>query len=183
VTQAQQSPQSSIKSCFLHVLVLFAWLLPVSTSAQIAPDLLQTENDFYFGSLGTSSIWEDLQDELGVDPYDHFEVTKTFSGKITYYSKRIHGRRTASGERHDKNDLVAAHRTLPFGTLVRVICPATEKSVVVRINDRGPFGRGKVLDLSYEAAQELGMIGKGILYAKAEVLRAPESLTLNQSKD
>ncbi len=147
----------------------------------MAPELLhQSENDFYFGSLGTSSIWEDIQDEIGVDPYEHFEISKTFSGKITYYSKRIHGRRTASGERHDKNDLVAAHRTLPFGTLVRVICPATERSVVVRINDRGPFGRGKVLDLSYEAAQELGMIGKGILYAKAEVLRAPENLTMNQ---
>lgn len=82
-------------------------------------------------------------------------------GSASYYAARFEGRRTASGERFDNDDLTAAHRTLPFGTLVRVTNPANGRSVVVRINDRGPFTRGRLIDVSRAAAEELGMVARG----------------------
>ncbi|WP_159917392.1 septal ring lytic transglycosylase RlpA family protein [Pantoea sp. 18069] len=83
-------------------------------------------------------------------------------GLASWYGPRFHGRRTASGERFDSQDLTAAHRTLAFGTRVCVRSSITGKSVVVRINDRGPFTGGRVIDLSQGAAEALGMIGLGI---------------------
>lgn len=84
------------------------------------------------------------------------------SGLASWYGGQFHGRKTASGERFDSMDLTAAHKTLPFGTRVCVRSSVTGKSVVVRINDRGPFAPGRVIDLSKAAAQELGMLGLGI---------------------
>lgn len=84
-------------------------------------------------------------------------------GLASWYGPGLHGRRTASGERFDRSDFTAAHRTLPFGTRVCVRSLVTGKTVMVRINDRGPFGSGdRVVDLSQAAARELGMIGLGI---------------------
>jgi rare lipoprotein A len=83
------------------------------------------------------------------------------SGEASYYAKRFQGRRTASGERYDMHALTAAHRTLPFGSYARVSDRASARSVIVRINDRGPFARGRVIDLSYAAAALLGLQRKG----------------------
>lgn len=84
-------------------------------------------------------------------------------GKASWYGPGLHGRRTASGERFDRFGFTAAHRTLPFGTRVCVRSLVTGKTVMVRINDRGPFGANdRVIDLSQAAAKELGMIGLGI---------------------
>lgn len=84
-------------------------------------------------------------------------------GLASWYGPGLHGRRTASGERFDRRDFTAAHRTLPFGTKVCVRSLVTGKTVMVRINDRGPFGASdRVVDLSQAAAKELGMIGLGI---------------------
>jgi rare lipoprotein A len=77
------------------------------------------------------------------------------TGRASWYGKLFHGRRTANGERFNMNALTAAHRTLPLGSYVRVTNPATNDSVVVRINDRGPYARGRVIDLSYAAARVL----------------------------
>ena len=82
-------------------------------------------------------------------------------GSASYYAAKFHGRRTASGETFNNNAMTAAHRTLPFGTLVRVTNPSTGASVVVRINDRGPFTKGRMIDVSRAAAQELGLIARG----------------------
>lgn len=82
-------------------------------------------------------------------------------GSASYYAARFHGQRTASGERFDNNEMTAAHRTLPFGSLVRVTNPANGRSVVVRINDRGPFTRGRMIDVSRAAAEELGLVARG----------------------
>ena len=82
-------------------------------------------------------------------------------GSASYYAAKFHGRRTASGEAFDNADMTAAHRTLPFGSLVRVTNPANGASVVVRINDRGPFVRGRAIDLSRAAAEALGMVARG----------------------
>ena len=83
------------------------------------------------------------------------------SGVASYYGKRFHGRRTANGERFDMHGMTAAHRTLPFGTLVAVTNPRNGKTVTVRINDRGPFAHGRTIDLSRAAASELGLIRRG----------------------
>lgn len=83
-------------------------------------------------------------------------------GLASWYGGRFHGRRTASGERFDREELTAAHRTLPFGARLCVRSMVNGKVVVVRVNDRGPFAPGRVIDLSQAAAQELGMTGLGI---------------------
>ena len=82
-------------------------------------------------------------------------------GSASYYASKFDGRRTASGERFDNQGMTAAHRTLPFGTLVRVTNLATGNSVVVRINDRGPFSAGRMIDVSRAAAEELGLVARG----------------------
>ncbi len=91
------------------------------------------------------------------------EVTsKPFqTGEASFYARRFEGRRTASGERYDGDKLTAAHRTLPFGTRVRVTNLANDESVVVTVNDRGPHRKGRVIDLSRKAARELGFIADG----------------------
>ena len=83
------------------------------------------------------------------------------SGRASWYGPGFHGRRTASGETFNTNELTAAHRTLPFGTKVRVVNKKTGKSVVVRINDRGPYAHGRVIDLSKASAQAIGISGVG----------------------
>lgn len=83
------------------------------------------------------------------------------SGKASWYGPGFHGKRTASGETFNTNDLTAAHRTLPFGTRVKVVNKQTGKSVVVRINDRGPYAHGRVIDLSRASAQAIGISGVG----------------------
>lgn len=83
-------------------------------------------------------------------------------GHASWYAPRFHGRRTASGERYDQTALTAAHRTLPFGSLVRVRSLVTGKEIDVRINDRGPFTRGRVIDVSHAAAEALGMTVLGV---------------------
>ena len=81
------------------------------------------------------------------------------SGVASRYARSLHGRRTANGERYNHNAITAAHRSLPFGTLVRVANTRNGLAIVVRINDRGPFVRGRQLDLSGEAARRLGFSG------------------------
>jgi len=81
------------------------------------------------------------------------------NGRASWYGPGFHGRRTASGETFNTNALTAAHRTLPFGTRVRVVNKRTGKSVVVRINDRGPYAHGRVIDLSRASAEAIGLKG------------------------
>nr|WP_310307806.1 septal ring lytic transglycosylase RlpA family protein [Hydrogenophaga laconesensis] len=83
-------------------------------------------------------------------------------GLASWYGERFHGRRTASGEVFDMNQLTAAHKTLPFGTLVRVRHIGTGKEVTVRINDRGPHVPGRIIDLSRAAASTLGIVQSGV---------------------
>lgn len=91
-------------------------------------------------------------------------------GKASYYGSRHHGKRTASGERFDQHALTAAHRTLPFGTRVKVTNLNNDRTVVVRINDRGPHVRGRIIDLSREAAERLDMLRAGVAPVRVESL-------------
>ena len=95
------------------------------------------------------------------------QIERSTYGIASYYWQ---GSQTASGEKFDKRELTAAHRTLPFGTRVRVTNLATGRSVTVRINDRGPFVAGRVIDVSQAAAEELGMVGRGVAKVKLSVV-------------
>ena len=83
-------------------------------------------------------------------------------GKASYYGKAHHGKKTASGKRFNMHAMTAAHRSLPFGTQLKVTSKDTGKSVIITINDRGPYAGGRILDLSQEAARQLGMIKQGV---------------------
>ncbi len=98
-------------------------------------------------------------------------------GMASWYGKRFHGRKTASGERYDMYAMTAAHPTLPIPSYVRVTSLANGKSVVVRINDRGPFHRKRIIDLSYVAASKLGYIGNGSTRVRVESLDASYDTT------
>lgn len=91
-------------------------------------------------------------------------------GIASWYGPGFHGRLSASGERFNQNAMTAAHRTLPFGTRVRVTNQNNGRSVIVRINDRGPFVRGRIIDLSVGAAREIGMYGSGVAPVEVEVI-------------
>jgi rare lipoprotein A len=91
-------------------------------------------------------------------------------GAASFYGKKFHGRRTASGEVFNNNALTAAHRTLPFGTKVKVTSVRSGLSVIVRINDRGPFIAGRIIDLSRAAAQKIGLLHRGISTVRLEIL-------------
>jgi rare lipoprotein A len=91
-------------------------------------------------------------------------------GTASWYGAAFHGRRTASGERFDRHALTAASRSLPFGSRVRVTNLTNGRMVIVRVNDRGPVARGRVLDVSYGAARELGMIERGSARVRIEPL-------------
>jgi rare lipoprotein A len=93
------------------------------------------------------------------------------SGSYALASFYSHGQRTASGEKFDPHDLTAAHRTLPFGTRIRVTNLATGQAVTVRVNDRGPFVRGRAIDVSSSAAKVLGITRQGVAKVKLDVVQ------------
>ncbi|WP_170931104.1 septal ring lytic transglycosylase RlpA family protein [Pseudomonas sp. SID14000] len=120
-------------------------------------------------SLSTLALFSLLagcaSQDVDVDP-DGYDKT----GTASYYGARHHGKRTASGEPFNQHSLTAAHRSLPFGTRVRVTNLANQRSVVVRINDRGPHTRGRLIDLSRAAAEKIGMIRSGTARVRVQGL-------------
>lgn len=102
------------------------------------------------------------------------EPSRSTVGLASFYAKSLHGRRTASGERLDRMALTAAHRSYPFGTRVRVVNLANGKSVVVRINDRGPHVASRIIDLTETAAKAIGMWRKGVVSVRIEPLTLEE---------
>ena len=100
-------------------------------------------------------------DQADQSVVDIDEETEIGGGMASYYGNELAGNRTASGERFDPGQLTAAHRSLPFGSMVRVTNTSNGDSVIVRINDRGPFAHGRVIDVSQAAAREIGMHRSG----------------------
>ncbi|MBO4810705.1 MAG: septal ring lytic transglycosylase RlpA family protein [Prevotella sp.] len=108
-------------------------------------------------------------------------IGQTQKGIASYYGKRATGRLTSSGERLHHDSLTCAHRTHKFGTLLKVTNPANDSVVIVRVTDRGPFGRGRIIDLSWSAARQIGILRQGIAPVIVEVYN-PASDTLKQEK-
>ena len=98
------------------------------------------------------------------------KILLTLEGIASYYAQDFHGKQTSNGEIFDMNALTAAHRTFPFGTKVRVTNLENNKTVVVRVNDRGPFKEGRMMDLSMGAAKEIDLIRTGTARVRLEVL-------------
>jgi len=94
-----------------------------------------------------------------------------FYGEASYYADKFHGRTTANGETFNMYEISAAHKTLPFNTILHVTNLENQKYVVVRINDRGPYKKGRILDLSYRAAQEIDMISTGVVRVKVKIVK------------
>ncbi len=102
-------------------------------------------------------------------------------GKAGYYANSLHGRKTASGEIYDKNELTCAHKTLAFGTKIRVTRLDTKQSVIVRVNDRGPYAAGYVVDVSRKAAEILDIVKAGFARVKVEVLEDESMVPVQHS--
>lgn len=97
-------------------------------------------------------------------------------GKATFYTRKWDGRKTASGERLYNDSLVCAHKTHKFGTLLKVKNPANGKEVVVKVIDRGPYVKGRIIDLSIRAARELGILSQGVAVVEVSVYRKPTDI-------
>ncbi len=108
-----------------------------------------------------------------------FAQSESMSGMASYYGNEFQGKKTASGEKYDKRKYTAAHRTYTFGTKLKVTNLATGKAVLVKVNDRGPYSNHRIIDLSYAAAKDLGMIASGIIEVKIEIV--PDKYTIPKS--
>lgn len=102
----------------------------------------------------------------------------TEKGLASYYGKKFHGRRTASGERYNNDSLTCAHRTHPFGTILEVYNVRNQQKIAVRVNDRGPFVRNRIIDVSYKAAELLGFILQGITPVQIRVYKPFNTIPL-----
>ena len=140
--------------------------------AQPAQDLAQQPNPNSADATAGSPTNDAARQELEPGKLSREYPQEYQRGNASWYGPGFHGKRTASGERYNMNALTAAHRTLPFGTLVRVKSLVNGREVLVRITDRGPFIAGRILDLSRAAAADLGMLGVGF---KQVVLLVQES--------
>ncbi len=120
-------------------------------------------------STRESTDWHDIRN------YPPREILEADEGVASYYHNRFHGRPTASGERYDRHELTAAHRDYPFDTWLRVISIKNGSSVIVRVNDRGPHVKSRIIDLSRAAAEQLGMLRSGVTRVRVEVLAWGES--------
>ncbi|GMM88776.1 MULTISPECIES: septal ring lytic transglycosylase RlpA family protein [Vibrio] len=107
---------------------------------------------------------------VGSSKTKEYAKSHTLVGQASWYGNKFHGKLTASGETYDMNAYTAAHKTLPFGTIVRVTNTSTNKSVDVKINDRGPFVKGRVIDLSYKSFAQIGNVKKGTVPVKIEIV-------------
>lgn len=100
----------------------------------------------------------------------NFKNKKIFIGESSYYADDFHGKITANGETYDMYGLTAAHKTLPLNTIIKVTNLSNKKTAILRINDRGPYAKGRILDCSYGAAIKLGFLDQGVTRVKIEVI-------------
>ena len=148
----------------------------VDLESNTMPDANERFNNVIDGdTIRKDSIQTDV--DLAIDEEASKLIEKAgevSSGVVSWYGGKFHGRKTASGEKYNKNELTAAHKTLPFGTKVKVTNIRNGKSVVVEINDRGPFVKSRVLDLSQAAFNEIGHTNSGVMQVKYEVLKSED---------
>ena len=111
-----------------------------------------------------------------------FVVGQTYTGTSAWYGLRAHGKRTASGQVFDSTQLTAAHRTLPFGTMVKITHKKTKKSAIVQITDRGPSSPSYIIDISRQAAIDIGMLRQGRAPVTLEIVSLPKPYAANSAR-
>ena len=144
---------------------------PEIPSISIIPSSPETAQEPPRAELPVPEPLQELPPEKPSAP----ESATVETGVASWYGAKHHGKRTASGELFDQSKFTAAHPTLPWGSIVKVTNLANGKSVEVRITDRGPYGKGRIIDLSRAAAKVLGMLGTGVAQVKIERLSPLES--------
>ena len=169
---SDRSPSSSASAQNSPWLLLLAGALSVTTGAALVTVFTATVHaDAHLprpaSTLPPTAKWADSLAPVLPKPKKKHDVLR---GIASWYGSVFDGRQTASGESFDMNAMTACHPSLPFGTTVRVVNLANKRSVVVRINDRGPLARGRVIDLSYAAAAELNITQRGLARVTLEVL-------------
>jgi rare lipoprotein A len=122
-------------------------------------------------AMGEKILTETVLDAITSASPAYKGTGKVQTGMASWYGPYFHGRRSADGSRFNQYALTAAHRTLPFGTMVRVMNQRTHKSCLVKITDRGPFAHGRIIDLSRKAASSIGMLGSGVAKVSVEVVK------------
>lgn len=142
---------------------------------------LSTDNIFMLQTLSRLSFTLILTTISLLLPASRITDSVQVSGKASFYHDKFHGRLTSNGEVYNKNDFTAAHRTLPFNTIVHVLNKENGKSVIVRINDRGPFLKSRIIDLSRSAAEKIGMIPFGIVPVRIRVMTLFDHVPLSDS--
>ena len=145
----------------LRVLSQASLVLLLTTALGAAPDNKMTPDS-------NQGIPGQTQDDIKPIPARKFQV-----GRASWYGRLFQHKKTASGEPYDMHDFTAAHRTLPLGSWVKVTNLKNDKSVMVRINDRGPVIKSRILDLSYGAAMILGMDGDGLARVRLDLIETP----------
>lgn len=124
-------------------------------------------------SIGARQGFNRAQHMIGFYEVEPKPVGTVMSGEASFYGPGFHGNKTASGETYNQNAMTCAHKTLPLGTVLRVTLPQTGKQADVRVNDRGPYKDGRILDLSVAAAKQIGLAPLGVAEVEAEVIRTP----------
>ncbi len=148
-----------MKRFALYIAVTFALAFMVNCSS-LSPNIR-----FADSGGGSTDTYEQSEEDGDFTP-----TGKTFTGVASFYHDKFNGRKTSNGEIFDNHKFTCAHKTLPFGTMLKVTNTSTGQSVIVKVNDRGPFVRGRVLDLSRAAARQIGMIGDGVATVKIEIM-------------
>lgn len=159
----------------ISALFLCASLVAAAQTADIASDAPQTqdikaEDPKTEETKPLTFIADGVNSPASTEQPAAEPVSETIKGLASFYAAKFDGRRTANGERFSSKLLTAAHLTLPFGTLLKVINPTNNQSVIVRVNDRGPYIRGRLLDLSRAAADKLAITRLGVALVEIEIL-------------
>ena len=146
------------------ILTLFISLPIKGNNKKLTDDLKKSENKVKTSENRDDIYDEEIKEELA--KYSYFQT-----GTASFYGGKWNGRKTANGEIFDTYKLTAAHKTLPFGTRVRVTNLSNGKSVVVRINNRGPYSKGRIIDLSQAAFSKIENMSKGVTKVKLEIVK------------
>jgi rare lipoprotein A len=162
------NPHSLLSAGFRSVARLFAAVLMAASLAACAQSSLVTDKTALRASNRQTSV---MAASTKRHLITHTRVAGTQGESYGLASFYAEGQQTASGEKFDPNELTAAHPTLPFGTRLRVTNVANGRSVTVRINDRGPFVAGRSVDVSYSAAERIGIIERGVMKVKLDVVQ------------
>jgi rare lipoprotein A len=165
---------------FMKILSIIAVVFCLASC--VAPPAAQPVKSYY-GSDDTAAAKPYII--KGVTYYPLATVSSDYeeTGIASWYGKDFHNRKTASGEKFDMYAFTAAHRTLPMPTYISVVNLENNKSVVVKVNDRGPFSKGRILDLSYAAAQKLGMVDSGTAKVRITILSESSERLRTENRD